>query len=209
MIESLIAIIFILIAAIFLALGIVVYKLIIKVEKKEKQTHIKVAIKKASTYDASLKVLLYNLKSSVNATKIIVARFHNGGNFANGYEMKKFSVTHETPGGTCVPLMDKQVAVLNSRYSEAILCLVSTEGYFISDVDDCLDLTFKHDMKEYGFKATYLFLIKQLDGTEEGFIGVDFNHTHVMSKEDRDKVREQLANVLSVLNMTEYTTQHE
>jgi hypothetical protein len=202
MIETLVALVFVLLALLFVVIGVVLYKLLVKVEKKEKATTFKVAIKKASTYDAALKILLYNLKKELSADKVIVARFHNGGNFANGYEMKKFTVTHETPGGTSIPLMDKQVAVLNSRYSEAILHLVSIGNYSIADCTDCTDQSFRHDMQEYGFQATYLFLIRQIDGTEEGFVGVNFKSTHVMTPEHRQKVSEKLTDILGVLNMT-------
>lgn len=202
MIETLIALIFVLITIIFVIVGSVLYKLLVKVEKKESMTNIKVPIKKASTFDASLKVLLYKLKTSVGATKLIVARFHNGGNFSNGYEMKKFSVTHETPGGTDIPMMDGNIAVLNSRYSEAMLCLVSTEEYSVADVNDCMDDMFKHDMKKNGFSSTYLFLIKQIDGTEEGFVGVNFKYPHIMTKEDREKITDFVPDILGVLNMT-------
>jgi hypothetical protein len=137
----------------------------------------------------------------LQATKIIIARFHNGGNYVNGLEMKKFSATFETEGGTYIPMMDKCVAVFNSRYSLAFAHLVAMGDYCISERNACEDQNFQHDMKEYDFQSTNLFLMKQFDGRDEGFVGVNFRDTHVMDKEQRNRIKEQIPIIVGLLNM--------
>jgi hypothetical protein len=99
--------------------------------------------------------------------------------------------------------MDKCVSVLNSRYGIAFEQLAIRREYVVYDVDDCTDTNFKRDMSEYGFKATYIFLIKQLNGSDEGFIGVNFSDTKVLTAEQRDIIREQIPRIIDLVNMKE------
>jgi hypothetical protein len=97
--------------------------------------------------------------------------------------------------------MDRCVGVLNSRYPVAFEILGLTGQFFVSDVEDCIDLNFKSDMKKYGFKSCYLFLVRQLDGKEEGFIGVNFNSSQVLSAEKRSIITEHIPELLLLINM--------
>jgi hypothetical protein len=115
--------------------------------------------------------------------------------------MKKFTITHETAGGSSEPLMDKCVSVLNSKYSIAFEQLFYLNYYACYNVDDGDDLSYKVDMKRYGFKASFLFLMKQADGSDEGFLGINFDHTEVLQDDRKDVVREQIPNILCQLNM--------
>jgi len=177
------------------------WKTIIKPEKTNHRWHDKYSVKEDSIYNLVVQKILCQLKKELNATKIILGRFHNGGNYVNGLPMKKFSLTHETAGGTETPMMDKGIAVLNSKYSEAFAQLATIEEYCIADIEDCTDDNFKRDMKVYGFKAAYLFLIRQFNGKEDGFVGVYFNRTTVVDKEHRHMVIEQIPRIMGLLNM--------
>ena len=159
------------------------------------------SIKDESHYNVEVQRIICRLKNELQATKIIIARFHNGGNYVNGLHMSKHSITFETEGGAYIPMMDKCVSVFNSRYPIAFAHLASMEDYCISERDACGDSNFSRDMKEYDFQSTNLFMMKQFDGSEEGFIGVNFRHTHVMDKEQRDKVKEQIPIIIGLLNM--------
>jgi hypothetical protein len=159
------------------------------------------SVKEDSVYNVVIQKIICKLKLDLHATKIVIGRFHNGGNYVNGLPMKKFTLTHETAGGTDIPMMDKCVAVLNSRYSVAFAQLATIDSYCISDINDCNDMNFQRDMRMYGYKATYLFLMRQFDGKEDGFIGVNFNHTEVLMKEQRHLVEEQIPRIIGLLNM--------
>ena len=200
MIETLALLAFILLIVIIIAIGVVFFKHFNKKEKKEIFFK-KIPLRERSCYDVDIARVIWKLKEDVNACKITVNRFHNGGNYANRQPMQKFTATHETPGGSIIPVMDKCNGILISRYSEAFMTLGTMSEYVIHCVDDCIDRNFRYDMIFYGFKATYLFLIENPDGSEEGFIGVNFKNAHVMEPEQRQKVREQIPTILLLLNM--------
>jgi hypothetical protein len=159
------------------------------------------SVKEDSNYNVVVQKIICKLKFDLHAQKIVIGRFHNGGNYVNGLPMKKFTLTHETAGGTDLPMMDKCYAILNSRYSQAFAQLASLDEYCIYDCEDCIDLNFKRDMQLWGFKSCYLFLMRQFDGKEDGFIGVNFRETKVMTPEERHKVEEQIYRIIGLLNM--------
>jgi hypothetical protein len=183
---------------------IILHKLMIKLNKQPDIPHKEqTSLRKDSYYNAELQRILIRIKLELQACKVTLARFHNGGCFANGLDMRKFTVTHETTGGSKVPLMDKCVSVLNSRYGIAFEQLAIRREYVVYDVDDCNDTNFKRDMGEFGFKATYIFLIKQNSGIDEGFVGVNFSDSKILTPEQRDIVREQIPRIIDLVNMKE------
>jgi hypothetical protein len=171
----------------------------INVEKKKTRP---VTVKDDAIYGVQINRLIYQLKHDIHADKVCVARFHNGGAYSNGFDMKKFSVTHETPLGSSEPMMDRCQAILNSRYPDAFLQLVTLGTYIVNDVVDCTDPNFKHDMAKYGFQTTYLFRIKQYDGNDEGFLGINYKQTKVLTPEERQTAEETIPTLLGLLNMT-------
>lgn len=184
---------------------VAMYNKMIKPAEKRKYVAKKRArsLKENAVYDVEINRLVYEIKLNVAACKIIVGRFHNGGFFNNALPMQKFTVTHETPLGSAVPLQACGQGVLNSRYPEAMLCLATLEIYDVYDVVDCKDPNYKHDMEKFGFKSSFMFLINQFDGEEEGFIGINYQHTHVMTPEQKDKVRDAIPRLLGLINMKE------
>lgn len=180
------------------------YKFYFIITAKEKPHYIssdKYSVKEDSVYNAEVQKIIIRLKLELRACKVVIGRFHNGGNYVSGLPMKKFSLTHETAGGSTTSMMDRCLAVLNSRYPEAFAQLATLEEYCISDTEDCPDANFKRDMNNYGFKATYLFLMRQFNGKEDGFVGVNFNGTTVLTLEQRHKVVEEIPRIVGLLNM--------
>jgi hypothetical protein len=201
MTEHLLTFIDTVIAVILVLALIVLYRFARRLEKKEDATKPSISIKEESHYNVEVQRIICRLKNELQATKIVIARFHDGGNYVNGLHMSKHSITFETEGGAYIPMMDKCVGVFNSRYSLALAHLASMGDFCISERDACEDLNFSRDMKEYDLQSTNLFLMRQFDGSDEGFIGVNFRHTHVMDKEHRDKVKEQIPIIIGLLNM--------
>jgi hypothetical protein len=162
-----------------------------------------VSLEKDAYCNAEVQRILIRLKLELNASKVTLTRFHNGGCFANGLDMKKFTITHETSSEVIPPLMDKGVAMLNSRYGIAFETLASQHQYVVVDVEDCLDQNFKTDMKRFGFKACNLFLIKQVDGLDEGILTVNFSNTRLLTPQERDICTEQIPRILDLINLKE------
>jgi hypothetical protein len=175
-----------------------VNKVNIGVQKKEV---IKVTVKDDAVFNVQINRLIYKLRTDLHADKICIARFHNGGSFNNGFDMKKFSITHETPLPCDEPMMSHNQAILNSRYPDAFLHLVSLESYIVHNIDNCTDPNFKSDMKRYGWNSTMLFLIRQFDGSDEGFVGINFKQTRVLTDEEYGKIEEIIPTLLGLVNM--------
>jgi len=163
-----------------------------------------ISLQKDSYCNAEVQRILIRLRLELGAAKVTLARFHNGGCFANGLDMKKFTVTHETSSSVShPPMMDRCVGVMNSRYGIAFETLSSQHQYVVVDVEDCVDLNFKEDMKFYGFKACNLFLIKQKDGMDEGILTVHFAFTRLLTPEERDICKDQIPRILDLINLKE------
>lgn len=174
-------------------------KLIVQPPKQNPLT-----LRKSTEYNLLLARLILKMRDEVNSCKILVARFHNGGFFNNGLHMEKFSVYMETPSAnSTIPCMqDGYRDVFNTRYPEVFSQLIVWGEYICTDINDCTDINFKNDAKKCGFQSVNLFLVKQLDGTEEGFVGVNYKDTHFMTPEEREKIKVNLPTVRGFLNMT-------
>jgi len=197
----------ILILVVIVGFGIILWELIKALKYFSPAPNLKplhISLKKSSEYNLILSRKLYELKFTLNASKILITRFHNGGNYLNGMAMMKFSVYMETASelASCPIMCDNFRDVLNTRYPIAFSHLLSSwEEYICSDIDDCMDMNFKIDAKKCGFKSVNLFLIKQLNDTEEGFIGINYKDSHVMTSQERETVRNMLPTFRGLLNM--------
>lgn len=161
-----------------------------------------ISLKEQSEYNLLLARLLVKIRDEVNSVKVLICRFHNGGCFSNGLHMEKFSVYAETPSNTTPVMQDSFRDIFNTRYPEVFASLVVWGEAIYADIEDCTDINFRNDAKKCGFKSVNLFLVKQLDGKEEGFVGVNYKDTHVMTQEERSKITSELATIRGFLNMT-------
>lgn len=192
-----------------LILTIAVFVVLFYISKLKKDNvvtvvHETIGVKEASLFDVVIMQILCKAQMETNSSKVVLARFHNGGAFSNGIDMKKFTVTHETPGGGKEPLMDKMMGRFNSRYPSTILQLSTCDYFCLSDINDSVDNAFKKDMEYYGFNSANLFMIRQLGiGAAEGFVGVFFKYTNVMNLEAREKITLKIPRLLNLVNQKE------
>jgi hypothetical protein len=161
-------------------------------------------LRSSSNYNLLLHRLLIKIKDLLNAPKVFVGRFHDGGEFNNGLHMEKFSIWAETPSSNDkIPILQDYFRdIFNTRYPEIFPHLIVWGEYLCADLDCCEDIGFKRDFKRLGFCSVNFFLVKQLDNTEEGFVGICYRDTHVMTPEERSKVTSELATIRGFLNMT-------
>lgn len=204
-IEYFIPIVFLIAGVLIISILINLLNKVLNVSLNKTLTKTNISLEKDAYCNAEVQRIIIRLKLELHSCKVILSRFHNGGCYANGLDMKKFTVSHETTGGTIggINLMDKCVGVLNSRYGIAFETLAASHQFVVNDTDECLDQNFKNDMISYGFKACYLFLIKQVNGVDEGFIGINFKETIVLTAEQRDIVKDQIPRILNLINMKE------
>ena len=167
---------------------------------------LEVPLKREVYCDAEIYRIIIRLKYELNAAKVFVGRFHDGGVFANGLRMRKFTITHETISMNRLSqrnMMDHFVGTMNSKYCISFEALLVQGIFAVSDIEDCIDLNLKSDMEKFGFKAVYLFLLRQHSGIEEGFVGIGFNETTVLSSEQKDLVSEACEHIIDLMNLKE------
>ena len=90
--------------------------------KKKKISIISLLKKEKSAARAHTQVheTLTELRILVSASRTLVFQFHNGGKFADGSSIKRFSVTHESCGMGVQSMLLESQDVLVTRYKELI-----------------------------------------------------------------------------------------
>lgn len=82
---------------------------------------------------------LTELRLLVCASRAVVFQFHNGGKFADGSSIKRFSVTHESCGTGVQGMLLESQDVLLTRYKELVDILDTSSNKIIrtSDLPQC------------------------------------------------------------------------
>jgi len=75
--------------------------------------------------------MLTELRVTVRACRCLIFQFHNGGSFADGTSIKRFSVTHESCGSTVPSMILESQDILVTRYMELIRMMDVTPGKII------------------------------------------------------------------------------
>jgi hypothetical protein len=76
--------------------------------------------------------LLTELRITVRASRCLVFQFHNGGSFADGTSIKRFSVTHESCIGGITSMILESQDVLLTRYVDIIHYMDESASKIIS-----------------------------------------------------------------------------
>jgi hypothetical protein len=174
-----------------------------------------VSLRQANSFARAIDDILNVLRIELNCTDIYIARFHNGGSFANGERMKKFSVVYGKASMAQKELVrwtmyDK----FTSHWPEVFDQLYAAGEYYCPELENSRDSNFKRDMQKFEFKSIYLYLITQPDveRTPEAFIAINYRdyHTPISHKEERDKVMGEVPKLLALMNLVPFIRkQHE
>jgi hypothetical protein len=76
--------------------------------------------------------LLTELRVTIRASRCLVFQFHNGGSFADGTSIKRFSVTHESCVGGVTSMILESQDVLLTRYVDIIRVMDESASKIIS-----------------------------------------------------------------------------
>jgi len=127
--------------------------------------------------DRSINQMLGNLLEKSNASRVMVAQFHNGQKYYSGYSYEKLTMTHEAVenGVSAFALTLRDIPL--SFYSEEILLAKKNKEYnkitFITP-DTLVNSTSKQRMLRNGVEGYYCFMLQtEIDG-EVRDIGVIF-----------------------------------
>lgn len=113
---------------------------------------------------------LTELRLLVRASRAMVFQFHNGGKFADGSSIKRFSVTHESCGAGVQGMLLESQDVLLTRYKEMVDILDTRNNKIIrtSDLPQC---SFRYGLEINNVLCFSLSSLRCEDGlTPMGFI---------------------------------------
>lgn len=111
----------------------------------------------------------------VEADRISVFQFHNGGEYYSGKGMQKLSCTYESvkPGVSRTQL-DMQNVPVSACYATLEKLMEDREFHCIDVEADYPASACKHLLLESGVKSTYQYAIFNLDGKAIGLLRADF-----------------------------------
>ena len=85
--------------------------------------------------------MLTELRLVTRASRCLIFQFHNGGSFADGTSIKRFSVTHESNDSTVSSILIESQDVLLTRYMELVRILDDSPNHILR-FHLCLPLRF-------------------------------------------------------------------
>jgi len=114
--------------------------------------------------------MLTELRVTRRACRCLVFQFHNGGSFADGTSIKRFSVTHESCESSAQSMILESQDVLLTRYMDVIRSLDETPGKIIA-VQSLSPSAFRSGLEINSVEYFSVVPLKCLDGiTPLGFL---------------------------------------
>lgn len=118
---------------------------------------------------------LNELKEDVDACRVWISQFHNGGNFyPTGTSIQKFSIFYEhvKPGGKSIREIFKQIPV--SIFSKPIHKIYEDGELLIPNYKTEQDFGLSVMAEGTGAKSSYIFALYSLDDQFIGTLGVEY-----------------------------------
>lgn len=114
--------------------------------------------------------LLTEMRITIRACRCLIFQFHNGGLFADGTSIKRFSVTHESCGVPAQSMILESQDVLLTRYMDIVPLMESRSGEII-DVDTLPPSAFRSGLEINSVEYFSIVPLKCMDGlTPLGFL---------------------------------------
>jgi hypothetical protein len=128
------------------------------------------------------------LKEEVEADRIWITQFHNGGHFyPTGKSIAKFSMIYEVVEAGVNSIQNNFQNIPVSLFSKSTNQLLENDIIEIPNFKDSEATTFglKYIAEESGCKSGYLFAIRSIDNKFIGILGVDFVKTKTKLDEEQ------------------------
>lgn len=177
------------ISLIILALGAIILA-IIKVYKNTKNEveSIPKKVKKQVTVDTEITDAMESLKERLNADRVQIYDFHNGGHYSNGRSALKVSCSYEVCRTGIVPKQAMLQSIPISCISKFVNKILNDEKFEVRNLEEIKEempatYQLKKDMQLNSF---YDIAIKNKQGEVIGFLAVQFvkNSYNVKTQDD-------------------------
>ena len=149
-------------------------------------------LKRQASIDNLIIEELEKLKESVNADRVQIYDFHNGGHYANGRSALKTSCTYEVCRSSVQAKQSQLQAVPISCIPKFVSTLLEDGKFEVSDLDkikDSMPSTYqlKKSMKVTSF---YDVILNDKNGNPIGFLAIQYvkNPYNIKYESDREKV---------------------
>lgn len=180
-------------ALLILGLGALVVALLKTYKNTRKELDsIPKKLKRQASVDNLIIEELEKLKESVNADRVQIYDFHNGGHYANGRSALKTSCTYEVCRAGIQPKQAQLQAIPVSCISKFVSELLNDgklEIKNLEEIKDSMPATYQLK-KSMGLNSFYDVVINNKNGDPIGFLAVQFvkNPYNVKYESDKEKV---------------------
>jgi len=114
--------------------------------------------------------MLTELRVTVRACRCLIFQFHNGGSFADGTSIKRFSVTHESCAAPTQSMILESQDVLLTRYMDLVRVMEERAGKIIR-VDSLPPSAFRSGLEINSVEYFSVLPLRCMDGiTPMGFL---------------------------------------
>ena len=157
-----------LLGAVIMGIGVGVFGALKKKSSSIKWTHQK--NQKFIVKHSQIHELLTELRITIRASRCLVFQFHNGGSFADGTSIKRFSVTHESCDSGVTSMILESQDVLLTRYMELVKTLEDSSNKILR-VSALAPSAFRSGLEINSVEYFSISPLKCLDGlTPLGFV---------------------------------------
>ena len=178
------------ISLIILALGAIILA-IIKVYKNTKNEveSIPKKVKKQVTVDTEIADAMESLKERLNADRVQIYDFHNGGHYSNGRSALKVSCSYEVCRTGIAPKQAMLQSIPISCISKFVNKILNDEKFEVKNLEDIKEempatYQLKKDMQLNSF---YDIAIKNKQNEVIGFLAIQFVKNQYNVKTEKDK----------------------
>lgn len=119
---------------------------------------------------------IWTLLNNLNADRVYVGRFHNGGSYDSGTHIRKFSITNEAFSDNVDQLIVPSFRErLISEFTNLFRPLIFTGFIEVKPEVKHPDKVVEKFIEAIGGKTVYLYCIRSLNGKPMGFLGIHYN----------------------------------
>ena len=142
------------------------------------------------TEDTAVIGKLRDVLNILNADRVCIFSFHNGGTFYSGKSMQKMSMSYEEiDNGISSIIMNKQDIPVSACIT-TIKPLIENGEFYCQDTKEYPEGLCKYHLKNDGVKSTYQYPVIDLHQNAIGVLRVDYvKRKTKLSDEDNDELK--------------------
>jgi hypothetical protein len=129
-------------------------------------------IKNQNIIDDNVIAALNYIKKELNADRVLIQEFHNGGKYYSGNSQHKLSITYEVCGKGISSIFRKFQNVRVTALCNIIKKTIQQKSFIMQCKDD--DCPFIHDLEHYGVNSIAYGVLKTLTDRTMGLLSIQY-----------------------------------